>query len=165
MVTKLIDCWKHNNEQTRTSHKRGARLGYMGQLIDIFDVLTASCRLHDAYRALVEDSLDADQLADWHQIVGTPATSAQAAAAVVVETTVLAAAVVVEAVEPSGAGEPIVVESVPASSSSLLDAVATPTPVFVPTFAGELDAELRLQRTLLVSVRFIGNCWQLKRSS
>lgn len=111
----------------RPTLKKGARLGYMGQLIDIMDVLTTACRIHDSYRALVEDSLDADQLADWFTIAGQSPSNV----AVAVE----------PAVEPT------------ADADTAVAAIVVVVPSVV---GGELDAELKLQRTLLVRVFLCG---------
>lgn len=57
----------------RPSTKRGARLGYMGALIAVFEVVVGFCAKHEEYRALVESSFDgepddATRLADWQMI-------------------------------------------------------------------------------------------------
>lgn len=81
----------------RPSLKRGARLGYMGHLISIFEVLTGFCAEHDEYRALVESSFDGETdseklVADWH-IIQAPDTG-ELGAELLLQNTFLASIIV-----------------------------------------------------------------------
>lgn len=151
----------------RPTQKRGARLGYMGQLIDILAVVTAACRSHDAYRALVEDSLTAEQLADWHTIAGTPAPATPAGTVVnlanlaatehAVPETHSFADVTVGPAEISTAEAAIdcsepAIANFDCSNDLSMSIMAEPPPAVATPKLGELAAELKLQQTLLAGI-------------
>lgn len=161
----------------------------MGQLIEIFDALTTACRVHHTYRALVEDSLTAEQLADWRTITGVPQQTAAAEGAAVIEAptpddnaandtatteadvdaaaaaaslsasiaAVAAIAAAADAAAVSTAEPPVAVaaEAEATTESNDAAAVANALVVVPAAIGGELAAELKLQRTLLVSENYI----------
>lgn len=51
----------------RFENKR-PRLGYMGHLIEIFDILLSSAISCDKYRALIESNLSEDELNNWKML-------------------------------------------------------------------------------------------------
>ncbi|XP_031622169.1 serine/threonine-protein phosphatase 6 regulatory subunit 3-B [Contarinia nasturtii] len=63
VASKLIDCWKHNDESQ--SKENGRRLGYMGHLIYMFDSLNLLVLVSHQFRALVESNLTEDELSYW----------------------------------------------------------------------------------------------------
>lgn len=51
----LVECWYAN--EVEEVERNGVRLGYMGHLIGILDVLTTNCKVSEKLRALVEETL------------------------------------------------------------------------------------------------------------
>lgn len=71
----LVECWFAN--EVEEVERNGVRLGYMGHLIHILDVLVTNCRVSEKLRALVEETLaqeataeDAGCQAMWSTLVG-----------------------------------------------------------------------------------------------
>lgn len=51
----LVECWYAN--EVEEVERNGVRLGYMGHLIGILDVLVTNCKVSEKLRALVEETL------------------------------------------------------------------------------------------------------------
>lgn len=54
----LVECWHANEVQELEGN--GVRLGYMGHLIGILDVLVTNCNVSEKLRALVDETLSAE---------------------------------------------------------------------------------------------------------
>ncbi|XP_058066021.1 serine/threonine-protein phosphatase 6 regulatory subunit 3 [Anopheles bellator] len=61
---KLIELYRHNNEQ----QKEHRRLGYMGHLIEMLDALATSMKLSEEICALVQSTLNEDERELWSTI-------------------------------------------------------------------------------------------------
>lgn len=59
MASVLIECWQAN--EVEQVERNGVRLGYMGHLIGILDVLMTNCKASEKLRALVEETLRKDE--------------------------------------------------------------------------------------------------------
>lgn len=67
IISKLIDCWMHNNEMQKMEN--GRRLGYMGHLMKIFKHITACISESDHIGALIESNLSDTELEQWKLLV------------------------------------------------------------------------------------------------
>lgn len=67
IISKLIDCWLHNNEMQKAEN--GRRLGYMGHLMKIFKHITACISESDHIGALIESNLSDTELEQWKLLV------------------------------------------------------------------------------------------------
>ncbi|XP_055911162.1 serine/threonine-protein phosphatase 6 regulatory subunit 3 isoform X2 [Eupeodes corollae] len=67
IISKLIDCWMHNNEMQKAEN--GRRLGYMGHLMKIFKHITACISESDHIGALIESNLSDTELEQWQLLV------------------------------------------------------------------------------------------------
>ncbi|XP_055840706.1 serine/threonine-protein phosphatase 6 regulatory subunit 3 isoform X2 [Episyrphus balteatus] len=67
IISKLIDCWLHNNEMQKAEN--GRRLGYMGHLMKIFKHITACISESDHIGALIESNLSDTELEQWQLLV------------------------------------------------------------------------------------------------
>ncbi|XP_055690524.1 serine/threonine-protein phosphatase 6 regulatory subunit 3-B [Lutzomyia longipalpis] len=66
VVSKLLDCWMYNESERETN--QGRRLGYMGHLIQILDSLVSSYTMSEELRALIDSTLEEDELVLWRKI-------------------------------------------------------------------------------------------------
>uniref|UniRef100_A0A336K1W1 CSON013505 protein n=1 Tax=Culicoides sonorensis TaxID=179676 RepID=A0A336K1W1_CULSO len=66
LVSKLIDCWKHNEE---VQNSKGQRLGYMGHLIEIFDILVSNVNVSVDLCALIQSTVNEDEIIKWKSII------------------------------------------------------------------------------------------------
>lgn len=55
MAPVLVECWYAN--EVEEVERNGVRLGYMGHLIAVLDVLVTNCKVSEKLRALVEETL------------------------------------------------------------------------------------------------------------
>lgn len=75
LASRLVELWYYNDEmQWEKPLSECRRLGYMGHLIDMFETLVTNMSVSEEFSALVESTLEQDDVKDRWRRVTQPAT-------------------------------------------------------------------------------------------